>query len=73
MSREGGGGRAWSLLTLYNLMFVLPLLAVFGLSALGVRSQRLSAWTRRHVVPAKLLLALVFLALAALLVMSMRG
>jgi cytochrome c biogenesis protein CcdA len=66
MSRESGGGRTWGLLLLYNLMFVMPLLVVFGLAALGVRSRRLSDWTRLHVVPAKILLALVFLLLAAL-------
>lgn len=69
MSREGGT-RPWGLLLLYNLMFVVPLLAVFGLSALGVRSQRLTAWTRLHVVTAKLLLAVVFLLLAALFVLQ---
>ena len=56
----------WGLRLLYNLMFVVPLLLVFGLSALGVRSQRLSDRTRLHVVPAKLLMTLVFLLMAAL-------
>jgi len=64
MSREGGGSRAWGLLLLYNILFVVPLLAVFVLSALGVRSQRLVDWTRHHVVPSKLLLALVAFLLA---------
>ena len=70
MSRDGGGCRAWSLLLLYNILFVVPLFAVFILGALGVRNQRLVDWTRRHVVPAKLLLATVFLALAVLLLIN---
>jgi len=67
LSREGGGARAWSLLLLYNAAFILPLFAVFLLAAFGMQNQRLADWSRRHVVPAKLLLALVFIALAVLL------
>lgn len=67
MSREGGGCRAWGLLLLYNVLFVVPLFVVFVLGALGVRSQRLAGWTRHNVVPSKLLLAAVFISLAALL------
>jgi hypothetical protein len=66
MSREGGR-RATGLLLLYNAMFVVPLFAVFVLGALGVRNQRLVDWTRRHVVPSKLLLAGVFVALAVVM------
>ena len=67
LSRESGGMRAWMLLLLYNVAFVLPLLVVFLLAAYGVHNQRLSDWSRRHVVPAKLVLAAVFLILAFLL------
>lgn len=73
MSREGGGSRAWGLLLLYNLLFIIPLFVVFILGALGVRSQRLARWTRRNVVPSKILLAAVFLALAVLLLASTIG
>lgn len=67
MSREGGGHRAWCLLLLYNILFITPLFMVFFLGSLGVRSQRLVRWTHRNVVPAKILLAAVFLVLAVLL------
>ncbi len=67
MSREGGGYRAWGMLLLYNVLFVVPLFVVFMLGAFGVRSQRLAALTRRNVVPSKILLAVVFFALAAFL------
>ena len=55
------------LLLLYNVAFILPLLVVFLLAAYGVHNQRLADWSRRHVVPAKILLAVVFLTLAFLL------
>ena len=67
MSREGGGCRAWGMLLLYNVLFVVPLFAVFMMGAFGVRSQRLAALTRRNVVPSKILLAAVFFAIAAFL------
>lgn len=70
MSREGGGLRAWSLLLLYNILFIVPLFAVFVFGALGIRSQLLADWTRRHVIPSKLLLAVVFLFLAFLLAVN---
>jgi cytochrome c biogenesis protein CcdA len=73
MSREGGGVRAWGLLLLYNVLFIVPLLAVFILGALGVRSQRLAELTRSHVVPSKLLLAAVFLILSVLLLVRALG
>lgn len=73
MSREGGGCRAWSLLILYNVLFVVPLFIVFVVGAVGVRSQRLAGWTRRHVVPSKLLLAAVFFALAMFLLANTVG
>jgi len=73
VSREGGGARVWGLLALYNVMFIVPLFAVFLLAASGFRSQRLAELSRRHVVPSKVLLAAVFLALAALLVLQRHG
>ena len=50
-----------------NLMFILPLLAVLALALAGLRFTRLLHWSRRAVILAKLLAALLFLALAALL------
>ena len=56
-------------LLLYNLLFILPLLAVFGLAYWGLTSERLAAVLRRNLGWAKLLLAVVFLGLAALLLL----
>lgn len=67
LSRESGGLRAWLLLLLYNVAFILPLLVVFLLAAFGVHNRHLVDWSRRHVVPAKMSLAVVFLILAFLL------
>ena len=59
--------RALGYLAGYNLMFILPLLAVLALTLAGLRFTRLLHWSRRTVILAKLLAALLFLALAALL------
>ena len=54
-------------LLLYNLLFILPLLAVFGLAYWGLTSERLAAAVRRNLGWAKLLLAIVFFGLGTLL------
>lgn len=59
--------RALSYLLLYNLMFIAPLVGVFLLSYLGTSSRRLAEWGQRNVIPAKVALAAVFLAMAFLL------
>jgi cytochrome c biogenesis protein CcdA len=53
------------LLALYNLAFILPLLAVFAASWLGVGSPRITAFFQRRMGAVKLGLGLFFLALAA--------
>lgn len=60
-------GTALPMLLVYNLMFVTPLVAVFVLTLLGLRSPALLAWSRRNVVTSRLLAALVFVLLAVLL------
>ena len=55
-------------LGLYNLMFVVPLILVFVLAYVGVSSGRLAEWTQRHVAFVKLLMGLLFFALAGLLI-----
>jgi hypothetical protein len=64
---EGPASRWFVLLLLYNLMFILPLAVLLVLVWRGLGTPRLLAWSRRHVVPAKILLGLLFLALAAIL------
>ncbi len=68
MSRSGRlAGRALSLLALYNLMFVIPLIVVFSLTYKGLQTPALIAWSRRNVVPGKLLTGLVFVTAAILI------
>ena len=57
------------LLLLYNLGFILPLLAVFALAYFGVGSQKLARVFQRHMVWVKIALAGVFVLLAVLTVL----
>jgi len=56
---------AIGLLVLYNACFILPLLAVFAASWLGVSSGKITALFQKHMGAVKLGLAAVFLGLAA--------
>lgn len=51
-------------LLLYNLFFILPLIALFLLAYLGASSERLLAFFKKRLATSKLLLALVFLLLS---------
>ncbi|MEI6971587.1 MAG: hypothetical protein WCL44_08720 [bacterium] len=59
--------RAWMLLVLYNMAFVLPLLVIFVAAYHGVRSDRFAAWSRQNVVWAKILMGFFFLGLMILM------
>ena len=60
-----GNRRAWALLLLYNFAFILPLFAVFLGVACGMRNRRLAQLARDNVVPAKIMLGIIFMLLAA--------
>ena len=55
-------------LVLYNLMFIVPLVAVFVLALVGYESKGLNDFFKKHLGITKLLLCLVFLGLFLLLV-----
>lgn len=59
--------RAGFYLVLYNLMFILPLVAVFVLALLGCESKRFNDFLKKHLGLMKILLCLVFLGLFLLL------
>ena len=61
---------ALGLLLAYNLCFIAPLVVVFAASYLGVSSKRITSLFRSHLGKVKLALALAFLALAALTVVT---
>ena len=62
--------RAASLLVLYNLMFIIPLAIVFGLVYFGTTSQQLGLVLRRRAAAVKLGTAVLFVALAVWLLVS---
>ena len=53
-------------LALYNFAFIVPLLAVLGLVLFGIRHERVVSFFRDHLAAAKLSMAVLFAALAAL-------
>ncbi len=62
--------QAWLYLLLYNVMFILPLLAVFILCAIGIESEGINNFFKKHLAIAKLCLSLVFLTLAIMLLLN---
>jgi hypothetical protein len=63
-----GGARAAGYLLAYNLMFTLPLAAVFLLAFFGVSSQRLTALFQRHLATVKFATAAVFMVLGGFVI-----
>ncbi|MCQ2397166.1 MAG: hypothetical protein MJ106_05670 [Lentisphaeria bacterium] len=62
---------AFLLLLVYNLAFIIPLVAVTFLAYYGVGAQALAKWARNHVLVTKIFMAALFLALAGLMVWMM--
>ena len=67
INSSGISWRAFSLLVLYNFFFIMPLLVVTAMAALGIGGQALAGWARRHVFSTKLLMTLLFACLAMLM------
>ena len=61
---------AISYLLLYNLMFIIPLLAIFGIVYWGVTSEQLAFFLNKRVTTIKLITSLLFFALAGILIAS---
>lgn len=59
--------RALFYLVLYNVMFIVPLVAVFVLALLGYESKTFNDWLKKHLGLTKICLCLVFLGLFLLL------
>lgn len=68
--RNAGGfqARALGYLILYNIMFILPLLAVFFLSYRGVASEAFAKFVKENLAWVKLFMGVFFLALAFLVI-----
>lgn len=56
-------------LLLYNLMFILPLVVVFGLILYGIKVQHLIDWSRQQVVKSKVIMGCLFIILALVLIL----
>jgi thiol-disulfide isomerase/thioredoxin len=61
---------AVSYLLLYNLMFIIPLLIIFGVVYWGVTSEQLAFFLKKRATTIKLITSLLFFALAGILVAS---
>lgn len=66
-------GNAIGYLLLYNLLFILPLIIVFFLTYAGVSSGTFASWSKQNYGLTRLLLTLLFLALAVLMFVEMPG
>jgi len=60
--------RALGYLLLYNLMFVVPLLAIFVFALFGVTSNQFSQLLKKHLSAVKILMAILFFSLGAFLI-----
>jgi hypothetical protein len=58
------------LLLIYNLGFILPLVAVFGVTYSGISSKKITKLFQKHMSIVKLLLAVLFIALAIYMILS---
>ena len=64
-------GSAVFYLVIYNLIYILPLLAIFGIVYWGVTSEQLSIFLQKRASTIKLLTAIFFFALAGVLIISL--
>lgn len=58
---------AWKWMLLYNAMFMVPLVVVFTVTFLGLRTDSLLKWSQKNVVTSKILLGCFFISMAALI------
>ena len=56
-------------LLLYNTLFIVPLVVALWLAYRGTTTERLLQWSRRHVVPGKIVMGSFFIGLAILILM----
>jgi cytochrome c biogenesis protein CcdA len=70
VARRAGEDRALAVFYLlaYNVMFILPLVAVFLLAFFGTSSQRLTQFFRKHLAYIKFATAVLFVVLGAFVV-----
>ena len=64
-------GSAYFYLIVYNLIYIFPLMAIFGIVYWGVTSEQLSFFLQRRASTIKFLTAIFFFALAGVLVLNL--
>jgi len=62
--KEEGGVRIWTLLLLYNIMFILPLVTALILTRYGLTTEAMLKWSKKNVPFSKTLLGIFFLTIA---------
>ena len=70
---ESTQGQAVPLLLFYNLVFVLPLIFIVGVTYFGVSSEQIEAWRKRHRGLMRLGVGLFLIGLGAYLLNSLYG
>jgi len=59
--------RIWSLLLLYNTMFIMPLVVVLVLTRYGLTTETMIKWSKKNVSFSKTILGIFFLLVAVYL------
>ncbi len=67
-----GSSEAFGLLVLYNLMFIMPLLAIFAVTLAGVSSKQITNFFMKNLLLSKVLMTLLFLFLGLYLLLGFR-
>ena len=65
--KEDGDLRIWSLLLLYNTMFIMPLVVALVLTRYGLTTETMIKWSKKNVSFSKTLLGIFFLSVAVYL------
>lgn len=63
-----GNFQATLFLIIYNLAFIIPLLVLFALAYKGATTVQLINWSRKNIVPSKILMGCLFVLLAVLII-----
>ncbi len=68
MAKQDPSSLKWlSYLVLYNVMFIIPLLAIFAAAYFGTGIMTMMKWSKRDVFIGKILMGILFLGLAVLM------
>jgi len=70
LARSDANSIKWiSYLLLYNLMFIIPLIAIFATALAGTSISKMIKWSRRDVIVGKILLGILFITMAMIMIL----